>query len=439
MSTAGKNWPQVRGGRGKHRRAADAEAHGGSAEVPRVIEHPLVPGGGDGADEVEMVDSPEQLGALVAELREAGRFAFDTEFIGEDSYYARFCLVQVATPRRIWLIDPLAEALAEAGGGEPGGGLRPFWELLAEPADGGEGPEVIVHAGLQDLEPVARLIGRPVGRVFDTQIAAAFVGMAYPMSLTRLCEAMLGADLGGSSKFSQWDRRPLTARQRVYAANDVRYLLWLRDEVGRGLEARGHCDKVWAECDVFKDPSAYRVDPRKMKLKAKGAGSLRRREQAVAEALLVWRAGEAQARDLPMRTVLDDVTLVELARHPVADEAEVRKFKGVPWPVKEQCAAALVEVTRAALTGPMPKRRRYKPLSEEAEAKLLELNDAVRDACEAADIAPSIAYSRRDLTTLVRSWEKRQRGGSGREVSRLSEGWRGRVLGETIRRVLAED
>ena len=457
MSRSGRSWPEVRGGRGKHRRAADAEAHGGSAAVPRVIDHPLVPGGGEGADVVEVVQTPQQLAALVAELREAGRFAFDTEFIGEDSYYARFCLVQVATPDRIWLIDPLAEGLASVGRGDDaaagdagGGGLRPFWELLAEPADGGAGPEVIVHAGLQDLEPVARLIGRPVGRVFDTQIAAAFVGMPYPMSLTKLCDQMLGADLGGSSKFSQWDRRPLSARQRAYAANDVRYLLWLRDEVGRGLESRGHVEKVWSECDVFKDPSAYRVDPRKMKLKAKGAGSLRRREQAVAEALLVWRAGEAQARDLPMRTVVDDATLVELARQPVQSVAEVKKFKGVPWPVKEQCAETLVEVTAAALAGPMPKRRRYKPLGEAAEAKLAELSDAVREACEAVDIAPAIAYTRRDLTELVRSWDKRRRsraaggdaakraGGAGASDARLHQGWRGQVLGGAIRAVLGE-
>ncbi len=279
---------------------------------------------------------------------------------------------------------------------------------------------------------MARLVGRPVGRVFDTQIAAAFVGMPYPMSLTKLCDEMLGADLGGSSKFSQWDRRPLTARQRVYAANDVRYLLWLRDEVGRRLEEAGHTDKAWAECGVFKDASAYRVDPRRMKVKAKGAGSLRRREQAVLEALLVWRAEEAERRDLPMRTVVDDVTMVELARSPVEDEAQVKGFKGVPWPVKEQCAGQLVAVTQAALSGPMPRRQRYKPLSEEAVAKLQALEDALRETAEAAGISPSIAYTKRELTTLVRGWAR----GKPATDTRLSSGWRGALLGGVVAEVL---
>ena len=400
--------------------------------MPAVVEHPLVPQG-----EVEMVQSAAAMEECLAALRAAGRFAFDTEFIGEETYYARFCVVQVATAERIWLIDPLAEGVE----------LNRFWELIAAPGSTGTGTEVpvpqgemveeggneggveiIVHAGLQDLEPVQRVTGRAVGRVFDTQIAAGFVGMPYPMSLGKLCMAMLGADLGGSSKFSQWDRRPLTDRQKVYAANDVRYLLWLADEVKRGLAERGHTEKAWVECAIFKDASAYRVDPLRMKLKAKGAGGLRRREQAVANALLLWRAGEAERRDLPMRTVLDDVTLVELARQPVEDEAAVRKFKGIPWPVKEQCAAAIVEATAAALAGPLPRRSRYKPLSDAAQAKLDEAAAAAQAACEAADIAPSLAFTKRELTSLVRAWSK----GKVARDTRLTTGWRREVLGAAL-------
>ncbi len=132
---SGNHWPRVGGGgRNKFRRAADAEAHAGTAELPVVVDHPLVPGSGAGADEVEMVQTAGELADLVEQLRAADRFAFDTEFIGEESYYARFCLVQVATPEKIWLIDPLAEGVD----------LRPFWELLAVPAGD---PEVAGEGG----------------------------------------------------------------------------------------------------------------------------------------------------------------------------------------------------------------------------------------------------------------------------------------------------
>ncbi|MEM7626293.1 MAG: HRDC domain-containing protein [Planctomycetota bacterium] len=399
-------WPNYRS---PHRRRADAEAHADQAPPPPVIDHDLVP---DGA--IATVETQTGMLALIDELRDAGRFGYDTEFIGEETFYSRFCVIQVSTPGKITLVDCLAEGID----------LLPFWELLADPA-----VEVIVHAGLQDLEPVQRLTGKPPAKVFDTQIAAAFVGQPYPVSLTNLCLNLLEADLGKSSKFSQWDRRPLTETQKAYAANDVRYLLLLRQRVGEKLDELGHTDKAWAECEVFADPAAYRVKPLEMKLKAKGSGTLRRKEQAVANALLLWRAKEAEARDLPMRTLLEDHLLVDLARHPVADAAEVRSRKGMPWPVKEAYADKLVELTAEALAGPLPKRRKsFKPLSDAALARLDALWAAAKAHCEAASIAPSIVFTKRELTGWVRAQDK----GKEPPASRMSEGWRSELLGPVL-------
>ncbi|MEM6459322.1 MAG: HRDC domain-containing protein [Planctomycetota bacterium] len=397
-------WPSVRS---PHRQRAHDEAHEDEAPPPAVLEHDLVPGG-----PIETVSDAAGLAGLIDTLRSAGRFGYDTEFIGEQTFYPRFCLIQVATAERVWLIDVLSEGVD----------LKPFWELLADPS-----VEVLCHAGLQDLEPVLRHTGRPVGKVYDTQIAAAFAGLPWPVSLGNLCEELLGADLGKSSKFSRWDRRPLTETQRGYAANDVRYLVRLREVLGEKLDALGHTAKAEAEFRGFNDPSTYRADPLSMKLKAKGAGSMKRREQAVADALLVWRAEVAERRDVPMRVLLDDQTLVDLARSPVADAGAVRKFKGLSWPVKRDYAEALAEVTVAALGGPLPKRRKgYKPLSEAAQARLESAWDAGRAHCEAASISPSIVFTKKELTALVRAAEK------GKPVPdlRVTSGWRGALMGE---------
>jgi len=403
-------WPNYRS---PHRRRADAEAHAEQAPPPPVIEHELVPNGS-----VETVETQAGLIALVQELRDAGSFGYDTEFIGEETFYSRFCVIQVSTPEKITLIDALAEGLD----------LLPFWELLADPL-----VEVIVHAGLQDLEPVQRFTGKPPVNVFDTQIAAAFVGQPYPISLTNLCLALADADLGKSSKFSQWDRRPLTDRQKVYAANDVRYLLLLRQRVGELLEELGHADKAVTECSVFADPTAYRVDPLQMKLKAKGGGTLRRKEQAVINALLLWRGREAEARNLPMRTLLEDQILVDLAKTPVTEAAQVRSYKGMPWPVKEAYAQTLVDLTAEALAGPMPKRRKsYKPLSDEALARLDEVWVAAKTHCEAVSIAPSIVFTKREITALIRAEVK----GEESPKLRLSGGWRREVLGPVLKGLL---
>ncbi|MEM9883129.1 MAG: HRDC domain-containing protein [Planctomycetota bacterium] len=391
--------------RSPHRQRAHDAAHEEEAPPPAVLEHDSVPGGA-----IEMVGDAAGLMTLIEGLRAAGRFGYDTEFIGEQTFFPRFCLIQVATAERVWLVDVLAEGID----------LLPFWELLADPS-----VEVLCHAGLQDLEPVLRYTGRPVGNVYDTQIAAAFAGLPWPVSLGNLCGALLGADLGKSSKFSRWDRRPLTATQMAYAANDVRYLVRLRQVLGRRLDALGHTAKAAAEFRGFDDPATYRADPLSMKLKAKGAGSLKRREQAVADALLLWRAEVAERRDVPMRVLLDDATLVELARSPVADAAAVRRFKGLPWPVKRDYAEALATVTAAALAGPLPKRHKgYKPLSETARARLESAWDAGRAHCEAASISPSIVFTKKELTALVRAAEK----GKPVPALRVTGGWRGELM-----------
>lgn len=400
-------WPNYRS---PHRRRADEEAHAGDLVAPPVLEHELVSDG-----PVETVETQEGLLGLIQELRGAGRFGYDTEFIGEETFYSRFCVVQVSTVDRITLIDALA----------PGIDLLPFWELLADPA-----VEVMVHAGLQDLEPVERLTGKPPANIFDTQIAAGFAGQPYPMSLTKLTSALLEADLGKSSKFSQWDRRPLTDNQKLYAANDVRYLLLLRQRIGERLDELGHADKARAECEVYSDASAFRVDPLEMKLKAKGAGKLNRKQQAVVNALLLWRAQEAEARDLPMRTLLEDQILVDLAKEPPDDAKQIQTRKGVPWPVKQDYAQTLVDVVAAALAGPLPKRRKkYKPLSDEAQARLDELWDAAQACCGAASIAPSLVFTKRELTAFVRAEAK---GKPPAADARMNSGWRSELLGPVL-------
>ena len=403
----GKSWPNYRS---PHRRRADREAHAGAAaRLPAVPDHPLVVQGPPA-----MIDTPAGLAELTARLRDTERFAFDTEFIGEESFYLRFCVVQVATEDELFLIDALAEGVD----------LLPFWELVAEP-----GIEKVVHAGLQDLEPVHRLTGRPVANVYDTQIAAAFTGRMYPISLKNLAQDALDVDLGSCGKFSQWDRRPLTELQQGYAANDVRFLHWMRQHVADEVADRGHTDKATTECRVFADPATYRIDPLTMKLKAKGRSGMRRKEMAVVNALLLWRARAARERDLPMRVLLDDQTLVDLAQRPVESVADVKKFKGMPWPVKEAYAQDLVDVTAAALAGPLPPRApRYKPLSDAAARRLADAWDDSRQRCEGAGIAATLTLSKRDLTELVRA----QAGGKPAPVNRLASGWRRDLLEPTL-------
>ena len=190
--------------RRKHRQQSHNQSHAQSTIIPVLQGNPLVP-----TDDAQWIDEQSPFLELCDELRENGIFAFDTEFIGEDSYYPFTCLIQVATTKTVALIDPFKIK-----------DVMPLYNLIADPDI-----TTLLHSGSQDLEPVARLLGKPPAAIFDTQLAAGIIGYPWPLSLTKSIEAILGHDVGGHFTFSQWDARPLSNRQRIYAADDVRYLL----------------------------------------------------------------------------------------------------------------------------------------------------------------------------------------------------------------------
>ena len=282
--------------RARAHESAHAEDNNGEAEKAPRPSHPLVPGG-----PAAVITTDEQLDELIAHLRSAGSFAYDSEFIGEMTYFPRLCLIQAATAQRVALVDPLA-----------GVELRPFWELLADAS-----VEKVVHAGQQDVEPVWRHIGREARNVFDTQIAAGFVALPYPLSLSKLVGELTGAKLGKGLTFSHWDQRPLSSMQLRYAADDVRYLPLAREELRKRLDATGRAGWAAEECAAMTDPVLYRFDPDSSYLRVRGATSLHAKNLGVLRELTIWRNAAARAEDVPPRTFLRDEILIDLSRQPV--------------------------------------------------------------------------------------------------------------------------
>jgi ribonuclease D len=162
----------------------------------------------------EIVTQPEELAACCAYLASCPHFGFDTEFVGEDSYHPRLCLVQVATDERLFLIDPLST-----------GPLDAFWALVVDPAR-----VVIVHAGREEVRLCRLWAGRTPGNLFDLQLAAGLTGLPYPLGHGALVNQVLGIRLAKGETLTEWRHRPLTAAQVRYALDDVRYLipLWQR-------------------------------------------------------------------------------------------------------------------------------------------------------------------------------------------------------------------
>ncbi len=189
----------------------------------------------------KLVTTPQELADCCLHLASCRRFGLDTEFVGEDSYHPRLCLVQVATSEALFLIDPFAT-----------GPLDRFWEEVIDPAN-----QVIVHAGREEVRLCRHWSGQVPANLFDLQIAAGLAGFPYPLGHGSLVNQVLGVQLRKGETLTEWRHRPLAPAQVRYAFDDVRYLLPLWQRLQARLSALGRLD--WAQEEF--DRLAVQVAP----------------------------------------------------------------------------------------------------------------------------------------------------------------------------------
>ncbi|HQU13030.1 MAG TPA: HRDC domain-containing protein, partial [Thermodesulfobacteriota bacterium] len=245
-----------------------------------------------------VVTDPVEFRDLVAAMRASGRVGFDTEFVGERTYFPRLCLIQLGTKTMSAAVDPLAV-----------GDLSPLDDLLFDPS-----VLKLVHAGWQDLKIIHQRTGRVPAPVFDTQIAAALLGLPAQAAYASVVHEFLGAEVKKGHSYSDWAARPLSPSQLAYALDDVRYLPALHDRMVERLEREGRLSWIEPEIAALSSPASYETDPMSEYRRVKGWAALDRRRLAVLRALIAWREGEARRRDVPRRRVLADESALAIAR-----------------------------------------------------------------------------------------------------------------------------
>ena len=396
--------------RSSHRSRAHADAHTDAPLPPEnTPDLPLVPKGA-----APLVASNEELQQLIEHLRSSGSFAYDSEFIGELTYHPKLCVVQVASATKVALIDPLADI-----------DLTSFWELLCDPT-----VEKIVHAGDQDIEPVVRHLNRSPANFFDTQIAAGFCGLPYPVSLSKLVGELIGAKLGKGLTFTHWDQRPLSPMQLRYAADDVRFLPAIRAELGRRLQSKAHASWAAEECEALCDASQYRFNPDTQYLRVRGASSLQPRNMAVLRELTIWRDTAARQHDLPPRAFLKDEILIDLSRNPVKTIDKLDRVRGLPRPIEHAHGAEIIEATNRAWAMPptdLPQQRSTEQTPTE-RFRSDALWAAAQAICVGNSVDPAVVTSRQEMADFYQAIASK----ADLSDSRLMKGWRREALGEPL-------
>src|SRR5215472_9933730 len=173
---------------------------------------------------MRIVDTNDALAAFVAELAHAPYLALDTEFLRDQTYYPKLCLIQVAAPGIEGIIDPLA----------PGLDLKPFYDLIRR-------PDIVkvLHAARQDIEIFYLQGGVLPDPLFDSQVAAMVCGFGDAASYETLARKLAHVEIDKSARFTDWSHRPLSARQLEYALADVTHLRVIYEKLAKQLAHSG--------------------------------------------------------------------------------------------------------------------------------------------------------------------------------------------------------
>jgi ribonuclease D len=322
----------------------------------------------------QIITTPREFSALCRRLAEAPSLAFDTEFVSEDTYRPQLCLVQVACEDVLVAIDPLAV-----------GDMTEFWEVLAAP-----GHETIVHAGREELNFSLAAVKRPPVRLFDVQIAAGMIGLDYPAGYGNLIFKLLGETPRKGETRTDWRRRPLSDKQIDYALEDVRHLHPLRDKLHGRLEELGRLAWFEAEMAAFEE-EVTNARSRERWRKVTGSSNLSGRSQAIVRELWLWRESEAQRRDCPVRRVLRDDLIVELAKRRSADPKQIRAVRGMERGDLQRHVPAISKAIAESLQVPDEKCPETVRRDSSPQLAMLGqfLSSALSSICRAAEVAPS--------------------------------------------------
>lgn len=358
---------------------------------------------------MDLISRTEDLAAVCAKLSAAPFIAVDTEFMREQTFWPRLCLVQIASDDMEVLIDSLAPELD----------LKPLFDLMVD-----ENVLKVFHSARQDIEIVHHLAGVVPRPIFDTQVAAMVCGFGEAVSYSMLVKRLLGRNLDKSSRFTDWSRRPLSERQLTYALGDVTHLRDLYPKLRAQLDRSERAGWLSEEMGALTDPATYDLHPehawRRLKMRIKTPKAL-----AVLMELAEWREREAQTQDVPRSRILKDEALYDIAGQTPRTAEELGSLRSLHNGfARSQRGRAVLEAVQRGLDrdpGTIPPLRRGEPMPPEAQAVVDLLRVLLKATAGRHGVAPKLIATSDELELIARSDDA--------DAAAL-RGWRRKLFGE---------
>lgn len=345
---------------------------------------------------------------VVNDAMSAPLYALDTEFHRERTYFPRLALVQLQWGKINVLIDPLAV--------DP----RGLADLLR-----GSGLAVL-HASQQDLEVLRYAVGEVPSRLFDTQLAAGFIGYSTP-SLAALAQSQLKVTLSKGDRMTDWLRRPLTESQCSYARSDVAYLEQLFERISGRVDQLGRTTWVNEACEELRVRPWGESNPADAWLRIKDARALKGEARGVAQALAAWRERRAMATNIPLRRVMSDMALLGIAQAAPRSTEDLAHARGVDerylsGSIAREILAAVKEGRERVVE---LDTQAHDPLEKRLRPAVTLVTAWIGELARTAEIDPTLVATNRDIVALLAGGE-----------SRLAHGWRRDLVGRDIERLL---
>ena len=357
----------------------------------------------------DWVDSEKTLDDVIDRVLTSSRYAIDTEFHREKTYYPKLALVQIRWGAQTALIDPLAVDPRRLG--------RLFAsDILA-----------VFHAAQQDLEVLRHASLEAPRNIFDCQVAAGFVGYSTP-SLATLVQAVKKISLSKGDRLTDWLRRPLTDQQCAYAADDVVHLFDLHDDLTRQLNELGRVDWVSAACAELATRPTGPQDPSDAWLKLKEARALKGPARGVAQALAKWREERAMRSDLPPRRVMSDMALLGISQRVPKSVEELANTRGVDdrHLSAEYCREIMTAVRDGAKISVALPSIDNDDVDKFVRPALTLITAWVGELARKHKIDAALLATRSDITAFLRQSPN----------ARLRQGWRATLVGDDLVRIL---